>query len=207
MLSAAALSRDPVTGILQGMVNSVGGIPGTASAHKSSTAMTPSRTPSPVFRQIQDFGRKESIGHRFQLLIDEKEAWFGHRGGSGAGRCPSRNQLETTNILHLHRDLAQDMKQCVRYLRSIADDNSAFQLGLMACLDLDQLTDTASIPLKKIRIKLISTGIYRTMVAFIDGYALRSFVRRADNANEIEDALKLNQFDADSTFDYFGSMV
>lgn len=118
-----------------------------------------------------------------------------------------RNQLETTNILHLHRDLAQDMKQCVRYLRSITDDNSAFQLGLMACLDLDQLTDTASIPLKKIRIKLISTGIYRTMVAFIDGYALRSFVRRADNANEIEDALKLNQFDADSTFDYFGSMV
>lgn len=46
-----------------------------------------------------------------------------------------------------------------------------------------------------------------TLDAFLNGYALRSFIRRARNADEMEDELKLNEFDADSVYDCLGRTV
>lgn len=152
---------------------------------------------------------KESTGNKLRLQIDEKEAGFLHRGGI-CNRLRSiasnvQDQLESTNTADFHRNLLQDTKQCLTFLRSITEENSAFRRAFISCLD--ELTDASTTALQKVSLELISKGLHMTLDAFLNGYALRSFIRRARNADEMEDELKLNEFDADSVYDYLGRTV
>lgn len=158
--------------------------------------------------------QKEWTENKLRLQMDDKQASFRHESDQGGieSRLRSvasrvRKQLETSNTVNFEADLLEDTTQCLDFFKSITKEDMPFQKALLPCLDLKPSTDAPTAPPDKIKLALGLAGLSMTLGAYSNGYALRSFIRAASNAKELEEKLALSHFDADRVHDYFETKV